>query len=274
MRVLPLEVCALIVEYADIYTLSALVLVSRKLLTVTDRKRYLITTIHSAKRFTLLCEIIHRRPEAAHHIRKLVFDWNHDERCQEFRPLRGLVDLAATAFAYAFRLSSVSFLRLPPQNFIEFLGNFPTQLCTVHVLEYGAVGSSFDYERLDREDLMTTLFVPLTGVSTVRFLSPVPRYLLQTVMIAVGNNKSPEIDTLVLAVPEADFGVIQEVTLQDPETRRERTSLIDITIVGPFSKDPYTSVRILCLLCMTILSLSIRLASESFLSRAQLLMST
>ena len=243
--ILPLEVCALITSFVEPTTLSALALVSHKLLGVVDRRRYFSPSIGSAKSFSTLCETFARRPEAASQARRLVFNWDAHTDTQEFHPPPTLVRLVSAALAHATRLNALTFLYLPPQSFVEFFANFTAYLTGVRSLEYGAVGESFDYMRLDQENLLSTAFASLVNLSTVCFHSTVPRSCLRGMMGVIGHRTSPLIDTVALAVQEVDFGVMQEITLQDPTTKHERPCLADLTILGCFSKDPYTSVRIM-----------------------------
>lgn len=243
--ILPLEVCALIASFVEPKTLCALALVSRKLLGVVDRRRYASPSIGSAKSFVVLCETFKRRPEAAWQAHQLVFDWDASTDIQGFLPLSSLVRLVSAALVHAARLHALTFLCLPPQSFIEFLANFADHLTGVHSLEYGAVNEPFDYARLDRENLLSTVFVSLIHLNTIYFHSIVPRSCLHTLMGVIGNRTSPLIDTVALAVQEVDFGVIQEITLQDPTTKHERPCLADLTILGHFTRDPYTPVRIM-----------------------------
>lgn len=243
--ILPLEVCALIASFVEPETLGALALVSHRLSSVVDHQRHVSPSIDSAKSFVALCETFKRRPEAASQARRLIFDWDAHADTQDFRPLFSLVQLVSAALAHATRLNTLTFLRLPPQSFVEFLANFTEHLTGVHSLEYGALGESFDYARLDRENHLSTIFVSLVRLSTVCFHSIVPRSCLHPMMKVIGNRTSPLIDTVTLAVQEVDFGVIQEITLQDPTSKHERPCLADLTILGCFSRDPYAPVRIM-----------------------------
>jgi hypothetical protein len=250
--ILPLEIWALIASFVEPKTLSALALVSRKLLGVVDRRRHVSPSVDSAKSFVALCETFKCRPGAASQARRLIFDWDPHADTQEFHPLFSLVQLVSAALAHATRLNTLTFLRLPPQSFVEFLANFTPHLTGVHSLEYGALSESFDYARLNRENHLSTIFVSLINLSTVCFHSILPRPCLHSMMKVIGNRTSPLIDTVTLAVQEVDFGVIQEITLQDPTTKHESPCLADLTILGRFSRDPYAPVRIMNPLCSVV----------------------
>lgn len=245
--VLPLECLALVASFIEPHCIGSMAMASRQMSSVVDRLRYTSPRITSAKDFAKLCSIITHRPVVASYCRSLVFDWKTtNETHQQFLPLAGLIHIAIPALAQATKLKTFTFLTLPPATFIEFLANFQEELSGVTLLEYGAVDTPFDYDRLDREDLLSTILVALTGLSSVHFLSTVPRSLLHPAMQVIGNKNSPLIETVALAVPHVDFGVIQELTLQsaDLETKRERPCLSDVSVLGDFSCDPYAPVRI------------------------------
>lgn len=245
--VLPLECLTLVASFVEPHYVGSMALASRQLLSVIDRLRYTSPRIASAKHFASLCAIFTRRPVAASFCRSLVFDWKtFIEDHQQFLPLAGLIHVVAAALSLTTKLKTFTFLTLPPAAFVEFLANFQEELAGISFLEYGAVDTPFDYGRLDREDLLSTVLVPLTRLSSVHFLSTVPRSLLHPAMQVIGNINSPLIETVALAVPHVDFGVIQELTLQsaDPQIKHERPCLSDISVLGDFSIDPYAPVRI------------------------------
>lgn len=153
----------------------------------------------------------------------------------------------AQALENTTRLKAFVFLTLPPASFVEFLANFHVQLSSVSTLEYGQVERSFDFDRLDRDDLLSTVFVPLTKINDVQFRCQVPRCYLHAVMLVLGNKTSPLIDSVTLAVPSVDFGVMQEMTLQDKDLSRETSCVTNVSIAGPFAADPYAPVRIRCI---------------------------
>lgn len=251
MQMLPLEVLALIASFTEIAQVNTLALTSRQLLAITDRSRYSSPVITSSKGFATLCSIFNTRQSTAAHCRRLIFDWD-ESKIEQFTPLGSLLRVVARALENTTRLKTFVFHTLPPASFVEFLANFHTQLATVSTLEYGQVGVPFDFGRMDRHDLLSTLFVPLTKINDVQFRCQVPRCYLRAVMLVLGNGTSPLIDCVTLAVPNVDFGVIQEMTLQDKDLSRETSCITNVSITGPFAADPYAPVRIRCISYHTI----------------------